>query len=406
MIELHEVLLRELAKDIYVLYHNEKKKLPYGANVIDELHAGENAHSRILRLLLQYEGGGAYPIYSSFLKLVSKHCDESTSFSIHEPHFTNEEGRVDVLIKEIYIANPFAIIVENKVCEAVDQKKQIERYIDYVKRDIPESSIYAIYLTSDGGKKVADDSLTDNAKAALGVNEKTNGRFITLDYKNHILPWLIEDVLPNITVKEDLLVSSIKLYIDYLNGIFGLRLDEQPIIFKIHETIKKRLKMENIHDSIKLFKETDILMDKTRSLLMEEISLSLENKFYNPLKKEFPDLIIKEDGQDVIHFGFFIEVPRWKKCFVKLTWDSKGQYFGIVHKDNNNPVSKDTRNAFNKVFANNRPTDWWPVVLFLNNSFNTANSLEIWEDVDNGSVFEFFRDWLSKVLKTTESLEV
>lgn len=405
MIELTEEVLRKLASEIYSLYQEEIKKLPYGANVIDELHAGENAHSRILRLLLQYEGGGTYPIYSSFLKLISKHCDDKTNFIIHSPQFTNEEGRVDVLIKELYSPNPYAIIVENKVCEAGDQENQIERYIDFVKTNIPENSIYAIYLTSDGSKKISDFSLTAKAKASLGVKEKSNGRFITLDYKNHILPWLIDDVLPNIKVKEDLLISSVKLYIDYLNGMFGFRQNEQPITNKIHEIIKNRLHMENLQDSIKLYKEVESLMDKSRSELLNSISTLLEDKFYKPFKEAFSSLDLKIDGFDETHFSFYINVKKWNKCFIKLTWDSKGQYFGIAQLDLNNKVSQETRDAL-KVFTNNHPTEWWPLVQYLKDSFKTANSFDIWDEVDSGRVFDFFKEWLTKVLKTTDNLDI
>lgn len=129
MVELNKEILCELAEELNNLYNSEKRKLPYGANVIDELHAGENAHSRILRLLLQYSDGYGYPVYSSFLKLLTRYCEDIQT-NIVNPEFTNELDRIDVLVKE----RDYAIIIENKVCEAIDQDSQIERYVERVKR--------------------------------------------------------------------------------------------------------------------------------------------------------------------------------------------------------------------------------------------------------------------------------
>ena len=54
--------VEEFTKEIAKL----ESKLPYNVNVIDELHANENAHSRILIKLLQYPRDGKLPILESF----------------------------------------------------------------------------------------------------------------------------------------------------------------------------------------------------------------------------------------------------------------------------------------------------------------------------------------------------
>jgi len=56
----------------YSVYSEEKVKLPYSINLLDELHANENAHSRILSKLLQFpekiKDHTLYPILDLFLK--------------------------------------------------------------------------------------------------------------------------------------------------------------------------------------------------------------------------------------------------------------------------------------------------------------------------------------------------
>ncbi|HAT61863.1 MAG TPA: hypothetical protein DCS83_04840, partial [Prevotella sp.] len=67
--------LLKIARELNELYVSKKEKLPYSINVINELHANENANSRILRGLLQYSHEGNYPIFQSFLELMSKSAD-------------------------------------------------------------------------------------------------------------------------------------------------------------------------------------------------------------------------------------------------------------------------------------------------------------------------------------------
>ena len=47
--------LIKLLNDFNKRYTSLKQRLPYHLNVIDELHINENAHSRILCKLLQYQ---------------------------------------------------------------------------------------------------------------------------------------------------------------------------------------------------------------------------------------------------------------------------------------------------------------------------------------------------------------
>ena len=55
----------------------------------------------ILRMLLQYEGGGIYPIYASFLDMLSYHCQTMPQITISTPLFSNEEGRIGCIGKRM-----------------------------------------------------------------------------------------------------------------------------------------------------------------------------------------------------------------------------------------------------------------------------------------------------------------
>ena len=233
--------LIKIAKELNELYRLKKSALPYSINVISELHAGENANSRILRGLLQYSRNGHYPILQSFIKLLNKIANCVIDISIQTPELTIEQDdRIDLLIKE---KKSYAIIIENKIWGARDMEAQIERYIDYVDGlGIPKRKIFVIYLTSDGKKEISDISLTEKAKKHLGYSDKCNGRFISMNFKYDVMPWLDTLMDYEEIQREPLLSSSITLYVDYLKEIFDER-KEDVEIEKLIQEMKNMLKM-------------------------------------------------------------------------------------------------------------------------------------------------------------------
>ncbi|MDE6715842.1 MAG: PD-(D/E)XK nuclease family protein, partial [Muribaculaceae bacterium] len=203
----------ELAKTLSEYYKLQEAALPFHINVIDELHANENAHTRILTQLLKYKEDGKHAILSLFLKQIPSF--NSQNFNIDESKIYFNRDNIDGLIE---MENQYAVIIENKIHYAVDQYKQIERYVNTeISRGIPAENIWVIYLTRDGKKKVEDYSLTQATKELLG------DRFIEMDYYHNILPWLKDKILPNCRLKEEWLESAIKQYIDHLEGLFDLR---------------------------------------------------------------------------------------------------------------------------------------------------------------------------------------
>jgi len=359
-------------------------KLPYGANVIDELHAGENAHSRILRMLLQYSGGGKYPVYSSFVNLLKSICQGMPDdISCHTPDFVNEEGRIDLLIKEYLIKNRYAIIIENKVCGATDQDEQIQRYIEKVEQNnVPTDRIFVVYLTKDGEKDVSDFSLTEIAKEKLGVTKKSEGRFIRLNYKYNILPWLQNEVLPNIKLKEDILASSVRLYVDYLKGICGEREYEKPIYDIIRLKMKETLNIKSISDCVTVYKEVESLHENAAKMLVDEAKIVMENKFFKPMElffnEKYPDLSIRfeDKGVDSRHFWFDIIIKSWSKTKIRFTYDNSGQYFGVCYRDLNNKVDNRVIENLRAFFKYGKSSQWWPWYGMLSTQISNSDKLD------------------------------
>jgi hypothetical protein len=217
---------------------SSKIAVPYHINVIDELHANENAHSRILtRLLLYKTENKHFEVLESFIAYLVEMKRESEQFSnikIENPEITQETERIDLWIRD----KTYAIIIENKIHYAADQEQQIERYIGTTKRNgFKEEQIFIIYL-SPRGEEVSEQSLGKY----IG---KFNDRYLNLSYKDGILPWLKEKLLPNVRLKDILLRSAIEQYIDHLEGLFDMRTINNKTNMELQELIKKELGLNN-----------------------------------------------------------------------------------------------------------------------------------------------------------------
>lgn len=66
-----ELFWLEFSKELSSLRNRERQKLPYNFNLIDELHADENAHTRILLKLLSYHAEGDYTFEDLFLSMMN-----------------------------------------------------------------------------------------------------------------------------------------------------------------------------------------------------------------------------------------------------------------------------------------------------------------------------------------------
>lgn len=282
----HKINWFELVNELQKL----KKELPYHINLMDELHANENTHTRILLKLLSYKDreNGQYTILTSFLHLLSDYNYEVPTL-FENPRISFGKDFIDgTIIASGTSGEKFGIIIENKIYGAKDQYKQIERYIESVhKQGILYENIFVIYLTSDGYKRIESCSLTSEAKKLLNMTDGSNGRFIPINYRDDILPWLQNNILPNCKLKEEYLLSAIQQYIDYLEGLFNIR--------------KINTKTNNIMTD-KLFKEMGLTnssttTDKYNKIVSASRSLqdiqSILNNELDTIKNDFKNAFAK-----------------------------------------------------------------------------------------------------------------
>lgn len=321
--------LIKIAKELNELYRLKKAAFPYSINVISELHAGENANSRILRGLLQFSRKGKYPILQSFIERLQEIADCDIDVSINTPEITNEEGnergRIDLLIKE---KRSYAIIIENKIWDACDQDAQIEKYIDYVDGlGIPKRKVYVVYLTRDGSKEISDISLTDKAKKYLGCSNKSNGRFICMNFRDDILPWLDTllswEEIPN----EPLLSSSITLYIDYLKEIFDAREEDIEIENELEEKLMDKLQASSLQELLQTWEDVDKLQEIVSLKVHNQIKSICERKICHALEKK--GYHIRTYDFNYEYFDLEVDIPEWKKCWWAMESENRRLFSGV-----------------------------------------------------------------------------
>jgi hypothetical protein len=322
-VEQMEKLLK-LIDEFKAEYEEEQKKLPYNLNIIDELRANENTHTRILMKLLEYKQSEKYLFLESFLSKVG------ITISISNPNFCIGEAYIDGLIKE---QNSYAVIIENKIHNAADQDKQIERYIQKVK-DYPQ--IIVLYLTRDGSKFVKDNSYTLEAKQML----KGKGKFISINYRDHILPWLKEDVLPNCLYKDHILILGIELYIDHLEGILNLRNMEKNMNDELKELVKKEFdEIDKLEDKARQVDEQIGIVNKYLSLLQdyqrEQIDQKMCKEFLPKFDQDFPEPRYKRvNGTDSPYPTLGIEKSYNGLSFcIAISVENGFPFYGCYAKD-------------------------------------------------------------------------
>lgn len=217
-----------------------ESKQCFNLNLIDELHANENAHTRILLKMLSYELGGKKIILEEFINKINEHISDS-EMQINFSGKSQIYGQYYSLDGYIKSSDGWAIIIENKINGAVDQQKQIDRYIETVKNEgITTDKIYVIYLTYDGTKKVWEGSFTKDGNVLGYIDDNETGRFVELNYRDDILPLLREISLPD---EESILKSAIMQYIDYLEGQFGIRKSEKEYNKAMNDSLRKILNL-------------------------------------------------------------------------------------------------------------------------------------------------------------------
>jgi len=321
-------------------FMQEAAKLPYHINLLDEIHSvDENAHSRILaRLLQQKASNGRYEVFESFIKYLKEKSASFGKISIKNPDITHEKERIDLWIKD----ENYTIIVENKINKAPDQEEQLFRYINKAEKKYKEEQIYVIYLSPTYDEPPSEQTFGD-------YKERFQDRILILSYKDDILTWLSDKVVPIFGSKRKYLSSALEQYIDYLKGKFKICMDMELQEFikrewglndtpqrNVVNLIAKRVEFYNLYDQI----------DNQIDFLKKSLEREIVKEWKSSLKKKYPDYQL---GKSEVGAELFITIKNMK-ILIGVYIDDNQIYCHVKSENGNLP--KEVKEKARTVFKN------------------------------------------------------
>lgn len=347
----------ELATDVRRCIEQNRPLLPYHLNVIDELHINENGHSRILCKLLQYKSqSGEYVVLQSLLAYIAEQNNEYRAIHIKRPLITQELCRIDLWVRDR--AGGYAIIFENKVYNATDQAAQLSRYIDSTKANgFTDKQIFVVYLSQQG---------SEPGEQSWGTyRSEYERRYRNLSFRDDILPWLKERIVPILPDKDYILRCAVEQYIDYLEGIFELRTIDKELSMKVEECIKEKLGLTGrVYDDYRTIRQYQDDINKVLSHL-ETLKSKVENQMFQgwkiALTEHFPALknkITLGNRGRVIFVGINLEIEGHP---VRIVIDGDTNiYYGIYCLEGKDPkVTSIIENAVSHMGRWENNSSWY-----------------------------------------------
>lgn len=307
--------IKEVVEEFSAAHKRAKAKAPYNCNIIDELHASENAHTRILIRLLQYNVGETYPILESFLQMLPGWKDAAVP--VGKPQINSNVNYIDGLIIS---PGRYAVIIENKIHWAADQEAQLTRYYNYIKSEgVPEEYIWVVYLTSDGNKIVTEYSLHEETRKELG------SRYVPWNYRDDILPWLKQDILPSCAMKETALISALGQYIDYLEGFFGIRESGKKMQTELELKLKELIGVKPSLTRSELYNKVCEMDEKAAAF--HQMTSNYRNELERQLLEPFIDMT--KDYFTTLPNGINLTCSSWKEQRYIQIYEEKWKEHGI-----------------------------------------------------------------------------
>ena len=247
---------------------------------------------------------------------------------IDKPKITQEEERIDIWIRD----TNYAIILENKIYDVGDQEAQLARYIEKTKkRGYDINQIFVIYMPSFPHEPA---SQTWKYKKE-NYKEEFKNRFLILSFRDHILPWLKEKVIPNMQPQDTYLLCALNQYVDYLEGMFNLREIDKKLNMEIQKILRENLEL-NQKATIDQYK---VISEKIKDV--EKILSQLKELRINVCKPKL-DEIVQNYGlnkrNECCNYNVVINKITYK-C--SLDKDNDGDYYCQFEREDQKKINND-----------------------------------------------------------------
>lgn len=246
---------------------DEEEREQYLFNPLEEFHANENAHTRVLVALLKIPF-----VCRSFLQYLHKKFPSANEwFNGCDAEPTKVSCFSDYVDAAITVGRKTAII-ENKINGAEDQDSQIDRYVTAKASASRSEDILVFYLTLDGSKEVSACSFDKSKNILKYQGPESPGRFLAINYRDHILDWLQNYLRFSVhsLLDQPILYCGVVQYIDYLKGDRCLSIRETND--KCTNDILKNLRKDDLDSAVCVMSEYAIRKARFRARLIETAS--------------------------------------------------------------------------------------------------------------------------------------
>ena len=289
-----------IVKEALWLYHEFERirkevesKQPHLVNTIFDIEPGETMVSKILAGFFRQRINGKYQVFESFVKFA---FGEGLASMIKDPIVIAEDTvedkkRIDILV---YEKGKYAIVFENKIWNAEEQRNQLANYIKGMKAKeygFENDQIYLVYLPSTDEHGPTDKSWNKTLQNSF------EERYKSVSFNNSIIRWLESDDL--MAVNDESFHHSRFLFSDYLKRVFNLTETDNMEKQKIDEFIRKELDLrdnDNTYNIAKLTAKFNEVTECANQLerirkeycyeMLKEWSTSIENDFPNCKRHE------------------------------------------------------------------------------------------------------------------------
>lgn len=157
----------------------------------------------------------------------------------------------------------YTLIFENKVYNAQDQDAQLSRYIEKsIQYGHKQEKIYVIYMPQRSGEP---------SEQSWGrYKDSVMERYVSFSFRDGILPWLNEKIISSTYIgydtKDQIFHTAIKQYIDYLEGLFSKRNNQQDMNITIENLITEKLQLSQCKDEFEKFEKLSEQYDECITL--------------------------------------------------------------------------------------------------------------------------------------------
>lgn len=278
----------------------ERKRAPYRFNALIDANPLEPDVSKILAGFFMQKTKGDFRVLKDFVR---KFWGANLAAMITNPTISTEEVvigdcRTDILI---YEKGKYAIVLENKIWDAVDQPHQLANYIDAMlssRYGFSKEQVYVAYLPKTDSHK-PDSNSWKSQKEGCSYKDEFQDRYRLLDFADKILPWL-ESSKAVQGIDEEYFVHSRVLFIDFLKRKLDLDSIDKMEKKELEKQLREHLFTEDaVADAGKLLQMIDKLpripieeVKKRLIVLRKERTKDAMQQWAKMLEADYPDYAI------------------------------------------------------------------------------------------------------------------